>query len=281
MRIVIVTIDIPEANRITEAVVRANDNVVGMIASSAIVPGKSNIAAVRYLAQRTGVKFLLHRVLEKQICWLAGAARRLRFRTPLVYSLRQIVSRHRIPFHRAFRVDEGVLEKIRSWNPDLVVSIYFNQIIRSPLLEIPQLGCINVHPSLLPRNRGLLPTFWTLANGDYEAGVSIHHVDAGLDTGDVLALRRVKILPTETSFSLAHRCCAAGADLLCETIAELQAGTATSRGQSVEGTCYHSWPDRPSIRRLYNLGRGLGPAGAMWWTFYHGINEPTTGNHQF
>lgn len=88
---------------------------------------------------------------------------------------------------------ESFLSRLASYKPDLLISIAANQIFRRPLLDLAPKGCINLHTSLLPKYRGLMPSFWVLRNGEVETGVSVFLVDEGIDSGPILVQKRVPI----------------------------------------------------------------------------------------
>jgi len=85
------------------------------------------------------------------------------------------------------------LENIRAMSPDLLISIAGNEIFRKPLIKLAPLGCLNLHTALLPKYRGLMPSFWVLKNGEQETGVSVFYVDEGIDSGPILVQERVNI----------------------------------------------------------------------------------------
>jgi methionyl-tRNA formyltransferase len=113
---------------------------------------------------------------------------------------------------------------LEAWAPDLIVVAAFGQILRQNVLDLPRLGCINVHASLLPRWRGAAPIQAALLHGDQSSGATIMQMDAGIDTGGMLAQREVPILPEDNSESLAPRLAQAGAELLIETLPAYIAG---------------------------------------------------------
>ncbi len=97
------------------------------------------------------------------------------------------------------------LAQLESWQPDLIVVTAFGQILRKEVLEIPTYGCINVHASLLPRWRGAAPIQAAILHGDTDTGITIMHMDAGVDTGDIINQRRITIGQSETSIELSRR----------------------------------------------------------------------------
>jgi len=134
--------------------------------------------------------------------------------------------------------DENFISSLRALQPDLVVVVAYGQILSSAILELPRHGCLNVHTSLLPKYRGAAPIQWAIADGNAETGVTIMQMDAGLDTGPILAMRRTPILPADDSQILHDRLAQLGADLLIETIPGYVAGKITPQSQSLEGASY-------------------------------------------
>lgn len=85
------------------------------------------------------------------------------------------------------------ISRIKFYNPDLIISVQGNQIFKKPLINLAPKGCINLHTSLLPRYRGLMPTFWVLKNNEEYTGVSVFFVDEGIDSGPIIVQRKIKI----------------------------------------------------------------------------------------
>lgn len=99
-----------------------------------------------------------------------------------------------IPFERYFKINtEEVLMRIKKCSPDLCVIAHFERLIKSPILEIPHLGFINLHPSLLPDYRGMAPQHWPIIDGRDKTGITIHYVDSGVDTGDIIMQENIAI----------------------------------------------------------------------------------------
>ena len=125
-----------------------------------------------------------------------------------------------------------------SWRPELLVVVAYGLILPRAVLAIPRLGCLNIHASLLPRWRGAAPIQRAILAGDPETGVTIMQMDAGLDTGPILAQRTVRIEPLATSAALHDVLAQQGAPLLLDVIAALENGTARPQPQSTEGVSY-------------------------------------------
>lgn len=132
---------------------------------------------------------------------------------------------HNIPVYQPAKVREPeFVETLKNLKPDVIVVVAFGQIIPASILEIPPLGCINVHASLLPKYRGAAPIQWAVIDGEKESGVTIMYMDTGLDTGDMLAKTVVPLDENETGGSLFDKLSDAGAKLLVETLTKLELG---------------------------------------------------------
>src|SRR4029077_5136466 len=116
----------------------------------------------------------------------------------------------------------GELSEIR---PGVVIVVGYGRIIPQWMIELPVLGNLNVHASLLPKYRGAAPIQWAIARGETVTGVTTMRIDAGLDTGDTLLQQEIPIAPEDTADSLSPRMAATGADLMIETLRGLQSGT--------------------------------------------------------
>lgn len=109
-------------------------------------------------------------------------------------------------------------QKIVDINPDLIITCAYGQIIPEELINLPRLGCINVHASLLPKYRGGAPIHWAKINGDKKTGVTIMYMDKNMDTGDIISFKEIPILDEDTAESLFDKLSILGANLLIETL---------------------------------------------------------------
>jgi methionyl-tRNA formyltransferase len=151
--------------------------------------------------------------------------------------------------------------------PDVVVIIAYGQIIPARLLEIPRLGWINVHASLLPRYRGAAPVNWAILNGETRTGLTTMRIDPGLDTGPTLLRWETEIGPEETAPQLARRLADAGAPLIVETLRKLERGEISPVPQD-HTLATHAPPLKKEdgkidwsqpAQQIYNRIRGLDP----------------------
>ena len=130
--------------------------------------------------------------------------------------------------------DSGVVDHLRKLNPDVIVVAAYGQILTGSILEIPHFGCINVHASLLPRWRGASPVQAAILAGDSVTGVSIMKMDAGLDTGPIIAQKELNISDDDTSFSLSEKLSNLGASLLLDTLDGYYSGKIKINNQNDE-----------------------------------------------
>lgn len=158
----------------------------------------------------------------------------------LVFSpVKEVAVEAGIPVFQPEKIREPEnVQVIREAKPDLVVVAAFGQILPKSLLDIPALGCINVHASLLPKYRGAAPIQWAILDGETETGVTIMYMAEGLDTGDMILKKSVPITETETGGSLHDKLAVLGADALMEAIPLLKAGTAVRTPQGEATTAY-------------------------------------------
>lgn len=123
---------------------------------------------------------------------------------------------------------EGALEEMRGLAPEVVVVMAYGQILPGALLRWPTVACLNLHASLLPKHRGAAPVHAAVEAGDAESGITVMHMDEGLDTGPVLLMKRLKIGPRETAGSLHDRLGALAPEALAEALTLLKEGRAPS-----------------------------------------------------
>jgi len=130
--------------------------------------------------------------------------------------------------------EDNFIAELRSFQPDLIAVAAFGQMLPKSILDLPRLGCLNVHTSLLPKYRGASPIQSAILNGETETGVTIMKMDVGLDTGDILTQRATPIADADDAATLHDRLAQLGAALLVQTIPDYAAGKITPRPQQPE-----------------------------------------------
>lgn len=150
-----------------------------------------------------------------------------------------IAKREGIKVYQPLKVrDEDFVETLRAYNPDVMVVVAFGQIIPLSILKMPKFGCVNIHGSLLPKYRGAAPIQWAVLDGEKETGITTILMDEGIDTGDILLKKTIKIDTDETSGSLFDKLMALGAETILETLDELEKGSLTPTKQGESPTAY-------------------------------------------
>lgn len=150
-----------------------------------------------------------------------------------------------------------VVEQIRQNNPDLIVSVSMNQIVKKEILEMPPKRCINVHCAPLPRYGGMSPYVWALAEDEDHSAATIHYMDEGLDVGDIIVQEKVGVVKNDSAFALFYRCCLRAGELLVKAVDEIETGTVTSYEQDLSNKTYFSWPTKQCVKDLRKNGYQL------------------------
>lgn len=146
------------------------------------------------------------------------------------------------------------LEKIQKLNPDLIISILGNQIFKKTLLNIPKYGCINLHTALLPKYRGLMPTFWVLKNNEPYTGVSIFFMDEGIDSGPIL-LQEVVETGNKTQQQLIKETKLIGIKLILDSITMIQDGAYQLISNPDKEKSYYSFPTKADVIQFKKIGK--------------------------
>ncbi len=131
-----------------------------------------------------------------------------------------------------------VLELLKGINPDVIVVVAYGRILPAEILNLPKMGCVNVHGSLLPRHRGASPIQWSIVCGDKVTGVTTMLMDEGIDTGDMLLVKEIEITNTDTYETLHDKMALVGAITLSDTLNGLEKGEITPVKQPLEGANY-------------------------------------------
>jgi len=261
VRIVLVTADrSPYATRVADIILqRRRQDVIGVVLSDRELrpPGslpRDAIYALRFLGFRGWAAYGLARA-RRLACARLSHALRLRG----LHSTRAVAERYGVPCFPCRSInDPEFLEFLsRELAPDLIVSAFNPQIFKRQILALPSLGCINLHPSLLPKHRGPVPTFWVLAGDEPETGATVHWMDEKIDHGPIILQSRMPVRPKDSPNSLLGRGVGPGAALILEAIHRIEAGTvATTLNDGAEAS-YQSFPTIEDARLLRARGRAL------------------------
>ena len=165
------------------------------------------------------------------------------------------------------RKNEDFIAKIKNLNPDVICVVAYGKILPKEILDIPRLGCINVHGSLLPKYRGAAPIQWAVLNGDKTTGITTMYMGEGMDTGDMILKQEVEIGENETTGELWNRLSKIGSELLVKTLEQVENGTAPREKQGSDFSMAPmlnkeiskiDWENKTAVE-IKNLVRGLNP----------------------
>ena len=159
------------------------------------------------------------------------------------------------------------LDEIKTLAPDVICVVAYGKILPKEILEIPKLGCINVHGSLLPKYRGAAPIQWAVLNGDKTTGITTMYMNEGMDTGDMILKEEVEIGPDETTGDLWQKLSKIGGEILVKTLKLIEEGKAPREKQTEEATLAPMLNKEMSLidwensdaNKIHNLIRGLNP----------------------
>lgn len=218
-----------------ELVSSSKHQISAVILSNTLVGTRKGLDALWFGLRKISYVFALKKILEER------------------NTVKELCRRHGIPIYYTSNINTDIelLEKV---NPELVVSVYFNQYIGTKVSS--RYRCLNVHPSLLPKGRGLFSYFWNLLDGEREAGVTVHVVDEHFDTGSIVIQQPVEIKPNDTIRSLYTRCSEVASRLLAQAIDMLNEGF-TPVEQSGESS-YHTYPTNMDYLRFFLKGKRYG-----------------------
>lgn len=185
---------------------------------------------------------------------------------------------HGIPLHLTETVDAETIDLVKRAEPDVIVVNSWYYRMPAELYDLPPHGTLNFHDSLLPRFTGFSPVLWALISGESEFGLTVHRMDDGLDTGDILVQRSVPIGPDDTGTELVLRGMDLIPDVLAEALGALESGTAVWRPQNkAERTYFHKRSERDSLidwgwaaEDLERFVRALSDPYPRAFSFYRG-----------
>ena len=174
-----------------------------------------------------------------------------------------------IPVYQPLKIrnNDSFIDEMKNLNPDVICVVAYGKILPKEILEIPKLGCINVHGSLLPKYRGAAPIQWAVINGEKQTGITTMYMDIGMDTGDMILKEVVDIGEDETTGELWDRLSKIGGKLLVNTLKLIESGNAPREKQGDDFTiapmldkemAQINWNEKTALE-IKNLVRGLNP----------------------
>lgn len=173
------------------------------------------------------------------------------------YSVAGFLRQHQIPIHRPDKINAPAFHQLlKDQNVDLLISVACPQIVRQELLDLPPEKCINIHGALLPKYRGKMPSFWVLAHGETETGVTVHYMNPKLDDGPIIVQKRVPIAPEDTLHTLVLKSKVEfGALALAEAVEKIMAGPVETMENDATQASYFSFPTPEAVAAFRTNGR--------------------------
>ena len=150
---------------------------------------------------------------------------------------------------------EDFLCELEKAAPDVIVSVAASQVFKKRILSLPPLGCVNVHSALLPRYRGMLPSFWVLYNNEKETGVTVHYMDEKLDSGDIILQERVPVDESDTQHTIILKTKRTGVRLLLRALDLLEKGAVSALPNYARQAACFSFPTRKEAREFRKRGK--------------------------
>lgn len=198
---------------------------------------------------RMGMRYALHKVGVR----LPSMLRRGRS-----FSVEQVCRDHRVQtiYCRNINAPE-FLEQLGKLNIDIIISVAAPQIFRQPLIDLPRLGCFNIHNASLPKYRGMLPNFWQMYHGEKTVGTTFHRINAQLDGGDILMQIETPIESGESLDTLIRRTKRIGARFVIEAIEQLRTGAVAAISNRREEATHFSFPTHADVMEFRRRGYRL------------------------
>lgn len=196
---------------------------------------------------------------------------------PTFSPVKEVAVKHAVRVLQYEKIRNEGVEELRSLNADIFVTCAYGQILSQEIIDIPKHGIVNIHASLLPKYRGAAPIQWAILNGDERTGVTIMKTEAGVDTGDILLQKSLKIGENETAGELFDRLSFLGAELIVEALDVIESGSAVFVAQDHDRATHVKmlrkedglidWSKTPVV--LFNMVRGMNPWPSAF-TYYNG-----------
>ena len=193
-------------------------------------------------------------------------------------SVKDFASAFKIQVYQPENVNnKDMVKTLEICNPDIIVLAGYRQIVKKDIISIPKLGCINIHESFLPKYRGHAPTNWSIINGESETGVTVHFVNEGVDTGDIIVQDKVEIEPNDTIMDVYWKGLRLWPKLLLKALDNIKAGVQSIPQNHTDATYFgkrypeDGWIDwTKSNKEIFNLIRALTKPYPNAFTYYNG-----------
>lgn len=257
MKIIIFTVDHIYSNKVVKDMISAFGSEIKLLArSDTLLPKKTKPQALKKYLKISGFYYVFIQITKLEIYkFLSVLTGMFSIKNSKFYPYRRLAKNFNVKLVSVKDVNgKEFVKKIKNVKPDLIVSVYFNQIVSEDIIDIPEKGVINIHPAYLPDYKGVSPVFWSLANSEEYAGVTVHYINRGVDTGSIIEREKVKIEKDDTEHSLYWRICKIGSPLLIRTISNIKIGNVKPVANI--GGRYFSLPTKEAVKK-FKKNRGF------------------------
>jgi methionyl-tRNA formyltransferase len=230
-------------------------NVLGVTTIPPTIGTQSRISFARRAISTFGSRLFVQQLVARGKYALRDYINRARGKE-MRYSPASLAEKHAVDHVSVESVNtDAYRQYVRELNPEVVVAAGVTERFEAALLSIPKWGCINVHDSLLPEYRGIMPSFWVLRHGEQRTGVTVHRMVPELDAGDVLIQRDIEIDPDDSYHTLRLRTAAHGGEALVAALDDIATDSCNPEPLDVDAGSYYSFPEREDVRAFQQMGR--------------------------
>jgi folate-dependent phosphoribosylglycinamide formyltransferase PurN len=221
--------------------------VVGSVISTCAIYKKSKLGAMVFVIRRSGFRYGAEMFKMKVIRKFLQAGTQIR--------PSELARKHNVEtlYSKDINDDAGIA-RLNSWSPDIVISTNFSHYVGRRVREIARVGTWNLHKSYLPHYRGIGPSFYALLNGEKRVGVTLHKIEKGFDTGDVVRQVEIPVVPGDTVYSLNQKTSDAGGRMMAQVLEEAEHQRPVLAPQPAGNWPNYSYPTPDQIRAFREKG---------------------------
>lgn len=241
-----------------KALIETKEEIVGVLLVAQRTKYQKNVLKIFSVIKKYGIGAVLGRLRKT----LYFHSRYLMFRKlkrtnnskeRAYLSIEELSLDYSLPLMKVRNINhEKTKDGINNLKPDIIFVCTLNQIVQKEILDIPRHGCINIHAGLLPRYRGPASNFWVLFNGEEKTGITFHYMKEGIDDGDIILQKELRILPGDTEDTLDMRLAELGSKWICEAVKQIENKTLSPHPQPEKEASYFTQPkskDRKVLAR--------------------------------
>ena len=253
MKIIILTVDHLYANVVLKELIKGfREDIRQVVVSDVILDRQSFPASLKKYLEVSGIYYFLAQTIKLEIYKILSSV--IKRKESKFYSFKELLKTEKIPLSNEANVNnKKFLSQVAEMKPDLIISVFFNQILSPKLIKLSKRGAINIHPAFLPDYKGVSPVFWALVNGEKSGGVSIHYINEGIDTGSIIVRKKITIKKNDTEHSLYLRSAKAGSGLLLKAVSDIKRGRVKKINNL--GGRYFSLPAKKAVNKFKKGGR--------------------------